>query len=215
MLAMFLFYYTCFMVEIAPEQPVGREEDTWSFRIIFFEMLKTFLLAVAIIIPIRIFFFQPFFVEGASMEPSFHNGEYLLIGEQGYKQVQLGGFTLKPSKELKRGFIAVFHPPRHESQYYIKRVIGLPGESIEIKNNHVVIYNGEFPQGSVLEEPYIARNAIMEDMPKLKLSSDQYFMMGDNRMFSFDSRSFGPVSKDELVGRVLLRAWPAGEFTVF
>lgn len=195
--------------------PQASSEENWSFRAIFLEMLKTFLLAVAIIIPIRVFFFQPFFVEGGSMEPNFHDGEYLLIGEQGYKEVALPGFTIEPKKELTRGEIAVFHPPGHESQYYIKRVIGLPGESIEVKDNQVWIYNDQFPDGKALSEPYIAASSTMQNMPKRQLSDDQYFMMGDNRMFSFDSRSFGPVKKEALIGRVLLRAWPVGQWKIF
>lgn len=190
------------------ESPTPSQSE-WSLKEIFWEMVKTLALAIAIIIPIRIFLFQPFFVEGSSMEPNFYDNEYLIIYEHGYKQVGFRDWTLlKPSKELHRGEVVVFHPPVSEKKYYIKRVIGLPGESLAIVGGHVVIYTQQQPNGQVLAEPYVSPDAELMDMPKIALSEDEYFVMGDNRMFSFDSRNFGPIHKDKVIGKVILRALP-------
>jgi signal peptidase I len=172
-------------------------------------MVKTFALAIVIIIPIRVFLFQPFFVEGSSMEPSFQDNEYLVVYEYGYKHIRIRNWTLlEPSKEFQRGDVVVFHPPVSESKYYIKRVIGLPGESIAIIGGQVVLYTEKNPNGDVLLEDYISKDAELTDMPKIHLTEDEYFVMGDNRMFSFDSRNFGPIHKEKLIGKVLFRALP-------
>ena len=182
---------------------------SWSVKEIVWEMIKTFALAIVIIIPIRLFLFQPFFVEGSSMEPNFKDNEYLIVYEHGYKQIRLGNWTLlEPSKEFQRGDAVVFHPPVSESKYYIKRVIGLPGESIAIIGGQVVVYSEEYPQGEVLPEKYVNAGSKLVDMPKVTLTEDEYFVMGDNRSFSFDSRNFGPVPKEKFIGRVLLRVLP-------
>ncbi len=185
------------------------ENTSVTLKGIVWEVIKTFALAIVIIIPIRMFLFQPFFVDGESMYPSFEDGEYLIIYEHGYKQVEVFGKTLtQVTKDFSRGEVAVFHPPNNEEQYYIKRIVGLPGESIAIIGGKVVIYNALHPEGEILTEDYIAEGAELADMPKRALGEEEYFVMGDNRMFSFDSRNFGPVQKDMIIGKVLFRAWP-------
>jgi signal peptidase I len=198
-------------------------KEELGVKAVVIEVVKTMLLACIIIIPIRVFLFQPFFVDGESMYATLKNHDYLLVYEHGYKQVSLFGTTLlHPSKELVRGDIVVFHPPLEDKrppslfrwfrgqQSFVKRVIGLPGESVAIIGGKVVVYSGDHPVGEVLVEPYIAPGSEMVDMPKVTLTDDQYFMMGDNRMFSYDSRQFGPVSKASIVGKALIRAWPLG-----
>jgi signal peptidase I len=131
------------------------------------------------------------------------------VYEHGYKEVEFFNWQLtNPEKEFSRGEVTVFHPPGNEKQYYIKRVIGLPGESIAIIGGQVVVYNDLYPAGQILTEDYTAAEAELVEMPKRKLQTDEYFVMGDNRMFSFDSRAFGPIKKDMVIGKVLLRAWP-------
>lgn len=184
-------------------------KSEWNLKEIGWEMVKTFALAIAIIIPIRVFLFQPFFVEGESMEPNFKDSEYLIVYEHGYKQIRLGDFTLlEPTKDFQRGDVAVFHPPASEKKYYIKRIVALPGESIAIIGGQVVLYTENKPEGEILSEKYVNTPGGLIDMAKVTLSEDEYFVMGDNRMFSFDSRNFGPIERDRLIGRVLLRAWP-------
>lgn len=188
---------------------------------LFMEMARVFLLAVVIIIPVRVFLFQPFFVQGSSMEPNFEDGQYLVISEFGYKETNVGfndpyKIGVKPFKEIQRQDVAVFHYPQNPEQFFIKRVIGLPGEAVEGKNGKIIIYNKENPKGLVLDESaYIGKEILTQDFPRMEVAKDSYFMMGDNRMFSFDSRSIGSINKNKIVGRVLLRAWPVEKFSLF
>ncbi len=185
------------------------------------EMVKVFLLAAVIIIPVRVFLFQPFFVEGASMEPNFHDGEYLIVNEFGYKStdISLGDrtfFSVDPFSELKRGEPVVFRSPRRAGQYLIKRVIGLPGETVEIRGSEIMVRNDEYPDGFTLDEDgYLDGSVVTTDMAAVTLDDDEYLLLGDNRMNSLDSRVFGPVKKDAIIGRVLIRAWPVGRATWF
>lgn len=200
--------------------PVQKENEEYlSSRELLLEMGKILLLAVAIIIPIRVFFFQPFFVQGSSMEPNFEDGEYLVISEFGYKHTTLPlieGYAVRPWKVLERQEPVVFHYPKNPEQYYIKRVIGLPGESVEIKGNKVIITNKIHPDGYVLNEgAYLDKSVSTTDMARLKLGDDEYFVMGDNRPFSYDSRAFGPIKKQAVIGRVLIRAWPISRVDFF
>lgn len=204
------------------------DEDIYGIGRFLWEIVKVCLLAFVIIIPIRVFFFQPFFVQGSSMAPNFQDGQYLIIGELGYKKtdVDIFGthiFSSEPTKELKRQEVAVFHPPLSSGsdQFFIKRAIGLPGETVEIKNGHVIIRNDAHPEGFVLDEsdylndsvPTFASNNSSSFSVHLK--EDEYFLMGDNRLYSHDSRAFGAVSKDNIIGRVLLRAWPLSKSEIY
>ena len=169
------------------------------------EITKIVVISLAIIIPIRYYLIQPFFVRGASMEPNFDNGQYLVIDEISYR-----------FNEPERGDVIVFKYPLDPSQYYIKRVIGLPGEKIEIKDNSVFIYNSKFPQGEILEESYyLPEGRVTRGSINIKLSNDEYFVLGDNRSASSDSRQWGALSKDNIIGRVWLRAWPFDSAKVF
>jgi signal peptidase I len=154
------------------------------------------------------------------MEPNFEDGEYLIVSEFGYKQVRLGNteapLILSDFRHLARQEAVVFRYPKKPEQFFIKRLIGLPGETIEIRNNQVLIKNSEQPAGFVLQESaYLHRDATLADMEAVTLDDEEYFVMGDNRDFSYDSRFFGPVGKEFIMGRVLLRAWPFGAAQVF
>lgn len=200
------------------DEPESEELSTGQF---FTEMVKVFLLAAVIIIPVRVFLFQPFFVEGASMEPNFHDGEYLIVDEFGYKHTEtaVAGrnlFTVEPFFDLTRGEPVVFRSPRHEGQYLIKRVVGLPGETVEIRKSSVVIRDDSNPDGYTLDESgYLDPSAVTTDMKAVTLGDDEYLLLGDNRMNSLDSRIFGPVAKEAIIGRVLLRAWPVSRAAWF
>ncbi len=204
-----------------PQREEKREEEYLGIGGLILEMVKVFLLAVVIIIPVRVFLFQPFFVQGSSMEPNFEDGEYLVISEFGYKQTGIAltdslRFTVRPFKDIARQDVAVFHYPKNTEQFFIKRVIGLPGEAVEVRGGRVIIYNKTHPDGFVLDErAYIGEGVMTQDSPRVELKDDEYFMMGDNRMFSYDSRSIGPIKKEKIIGRVLLRAWPMGNFSLF
>ncbi|MDP1833309.1 MAG: signal peptidase I [Candidatus Moranbacteria bacterium] len=185
------------------------------------EIVKIFILAFVIIVPIRVFLFQPFFVQGASMEPNFKNNQYLIVNEFGYKKTDVGAdgktfFTVEPFKELKRQDVVVFRYPKNPTQFFIKRVIGLPGEKVEIKDGKVIIYNSENPDGFVLDEKnYLPDTTKTTGELAVTLKSDAYFVMGDNRLFSSDSRSWGPVPEEDIIGRAFLRAWPLDKIAVF
>jgi len=158
-------------------------------------LAKTFILALVIVLPIRYFLFQPFIVSGASMEPNFYQGEYLLIDEISYR-----------FKEPKRGEVVVFRYPKNPSYYYIKRVIGLPGETIEISQGEIKIYNFENPGGKELKESYVKPETSGEI--KTTLDKEEYFLLGDNREHSSDSRSFGPVERKYIIGKAWIGVYP-------
>ena len=148
------------------------------------------------------------------MEPNFEDGEYLIIDELGYKQTAVGiwdwnWFTVKPFKTLERGDVVVFHPPLKEDVYYIKRVIGLPGDVIRIHGGVVTIFNTEFPGGKNLNElAYLSPTVSTVGDREVTLGTDEYYVLGDNRGVSQDSRSFGPIHKDHVIGKAVFRSWP-------
>lgn len=194
------------------------DKEQESMRSFVFEVIKMFLLALIIIVPIRIFLFQPFIVRGASMEPNFYEREYLIINEFGYKDVQLFGdaIHIEPRKEFERLDIAVFRAPVGKGDFYIKRVIGLPGERIVVEDGKVTIFNVEAPQGMELDEShYLPVGRTTNGTQELTLAEDEYYVLGDNRGASSDSRVFGPVNKDLVVGRVLVRAFPLDKMDIF
>src|SRR4030042_2175397 len=115
--------------------------EEYGFKGVILEIVKMVFWVVVIIVPIRVFLIQPFFVQGASMEPNFEDREYLIINELGYKTTEVGFgseksslFTVKPFKELLRGDVVVFRYPKHPKIFSIKRIVGLPGEKIKISN---------------------------------------------------------------------------------
>lgn len=185
------------------------------------EIVKVFLLAFIIIVPIRVFLFQPFFVQGASMEPNFENNQYLIVNELGYKKTDVGIngkhlFSINSFKEVARQEVVVFRYPKNPSQFFIKRVIGLPGEKVEVKNGQVIIYNAENPQGFTLDEKgYLGSDTKTTGEVVMTLKNDEYFVMGDNRMFSSDSRVWGPLPASDMIGKVMLRAWPLDQIRYF
>ncbi|MDP3964359.1 MAG: signal peptidase I [bacterium] len=169
------------------------------------EIVKVIVISLAIIIPVRYFLIQPFYVKGASMEPSFYDNEYLVIDEISYR-----------FSEPKRGDIIVFRYPQNESQFFIKRVIGLPGETVEIRNGHVVVSNDLYPRGQVLDETdYLSEDVLTPGHDEVTLGSGQFYVLGDNREQSLDSRRIGPIDEKYVVGKTWLRAWPFSKWRIF
>ena len=162
----------------------------------FVELLKFFLIAVVIVIPIRLWVAQPFIVSGASMEPTFDTGQYLIIDEFSYNN-----FT-----DPHRGDVVIFRYPLNTSEFFIKRIIGLPGETVTIADEKVYITD---IQGDtrLLPEPYIV-NKGNGSPQSVTLTANQYFVMGDNRPDSSDSRVWGPVPRNDIVGRAFVRLLP-------
>jgi signal peptidase I len=206
---------------MAEERSDYKKESYYGTGSFILELLKIFFLAFIIIIPVRAFLFQPFFVQGASMEPNFEDNQYLIINEFGYKETKIGIadkdlFTVASFKNLSRGDVVVFRYPKDRSKFFIKRIIGLPGEKIEIKNNQVKIFNNENQEGFLLDETvYLSPAEKTFGDLILTLKENEYFVMGDNRNASSDSRFWGPINKTDVVGKVLVRAWPLNSLKVF
>jgi signal peptidase I len=169
----------------------------------FWDLVKFGIMTLLIAACVRTFIAQPFIVSGSSMVPTFESKDYLIVDELSY---HVG----KPS----RGDVVVFHPPGHETDgvFYIKRVIGIPGEKVTIKNGVVTITSREYPDGLILEEPYI-KNKSNETLEKI-LGEDEYFVMGDNRTASADSRVWGVLPRDNIKGRAFLRLLPLPEIAL-
>lgn len=179
-------------------------EEKKSFGRDLWEIAKVIIVSLAIVLPIRYFVVQPFIVRGASMEPNFEDREYLVIDELSFY-----------FREPKRYEVIVFRYPRDPRQFFIKRVIGLPGEAVELKDGRVRVSNSEYPEGFLLEEQYLdPPGHPTRPNAEIKLKNDEYFMMGDNRDFSSDSRIWGPLKRELIVGRAAFRAWPFKKFGV-
>ncbi len=177
-----------------------------KFLILAWEGIKVVAISFAIIIPVRYFLIQPFYVKGMSMESNFHDHEYLIIDEISYR-----------FRPIERGEVVVFRYPLNPQEYFIKRIIALPGEGVQVKDSKVIVYNEENPGGLVLPESYLDENmpTFSNSDDKLTLGEDEYFVLGDNRTASKDSRSFGAVNKSFITGRVFLRGWPFNRATIF
>jgi len=168
------------------------------------ELVQVLAVSLAIIIPVRWFLIQPFYVQGASMEPNFFDHEYLIIDELSYR---IGN--------PERGDVVVFHYPNDTKQFFIKRVIGLPGETVEIADGKVKIYNDQHPNGVVLDESAYLDQDFTAASQTVTLKADEFYLLGDNRSSSLDSRFFGPVKRSFVVGRVWVRGYPVDRWKHF
>jgi signal peptidase I len=158
------------------------------------ELLRFTLIVLAVVVPLRVFVAQPFIVSGESMVPTFENGDYLIVDQISYYR-----------NDPERGDVIVFRYPTNHKRFLIKRVIGLPGEMITINGNKITINktDGSFVQ---LDESYI--NEEFSTYGTWELGEEDYFVLGDNRQKSSDSRSWGILDKDLIVGKTFLRLFP-------
>lgn len=166
------------------------------------EFWRFIFIVLFIILPLRLFVVQPFIVSGESMYPTFENRDYLIVDALSYKL-----------ENPKRGDVVIFKYPYDEKRYFIKRVIGIPGETVIVEGEKVTIINKENPKGFTLEENYIKFNN--ESRTEINLREDEFFVMGDNRPVSSDSRVWGPLEKEFIIGRPLVRLFPLSQATVF
>ncbi|MFA6094508.1 MAG: signal peptidase I [Candidatus Paceibacterota bacterium] len=170
---------------------------------VVWETIKFIIIALVIVIPIRMYVAQPFIVSGQSMEPTFDDRQYLIVDQLTYH-----------FQNPQRGDVVIFKYPNDTTKYFIKRVIGLPGEKVEVRAGHVTIFNTENPTGELLVEPYVGTT--LNDADRITtLGADEYFVMGDNRSNSSDSRVWGPLKQKFLVGRPILRLLPLNTISVF
>lgn len=164
------------------------------------EFLRFAVIVVVVVILFRVFIAQPFIVSGASMVPTFQDKNYLIVDELSYRFGQ-----------PERGDVIIFHPPFDSATYYIKRVIGLPGETVDIAGGVVTIKNSEHPDGFVLSEPYITNDSPTDSIITI-VEPNTYFVMGDNRPNSFDSRKWGLLPKKNIIGKAFVRLFPISGF---
>lgn len=168
---------------------------------VIWDFLKIIVIAAVIVLPIRYFIFQPFIVKGESMAPNFHSGNYLIIDEISYR------FSA-PS----RGDVVVLKYPLDAKQRFIKRIVGLPGETVDIKNGKITISKGD--TSLTLQENYLAGDSAADGDFHIVLQDDQYFVLGDNRKFSYDSRGWGALPQKYIVGKAVLRVFPLYQIAI-
>lgn len=137
------------------------------------------------------------------MEPNFHDKQYLIIDELSYR-----------FNAPQRGDVVVIRYPNDPKQYFLKRLIGLPKETVKLKDGRVYIYNEEKPQGFVLNESYLPDGLDTYGINEVVLGKNEYFVLGDNRAFSLDSRSFGALDEHLIIGKVWIRGWPLSKIGV-
>ncbi len=159
------------------------------------DIIKYIVIAILIVIPVRMFIAQPFIVSGESMYSTFLDGDYLIIDEISYN---LGS--------PHRGDVIVFKYPLDPKRFFIKRIIGLPNEEILIKEGVITIKNKENPEGFIYQEPYLKQE--FKDSLNFETTEKEYFVLGDNRARSSDSRVWGPLPEKLITGRAFVRLLP-------
>jgi len=160
-----------------------------------FEAAKIVVIALLVVLPLRAFVFEPFLVRGSSMVPSYHNGDYLIVDKLSYR-----------FNEPDRGDVIVLEFPQDRSQKFLKRVIGLPRERVEVQDGKVVIYGGENEAVVLDESLYLPLDLETPGSVTIDLDEDEYFVLGDNRPASSDSRKWGVLPASLIVGKVVFNA---------
>lgn len=181
-------------------------EEKTSFVSIVVDIIETLVVAAAIFVIVYLFLLQPHQVKGASMQPNFHDGEYILTDKISYR-----------FSSPQRGDVIIFKSPTDPDVDFIKRVIGLPGEKVKISDGKVVIFNDQNKNGFTLVEPYNINGPTSggKEAPQnteITIGQGQFFVLGDNRLESFDSRSWGLLPKGNIIGKAWLRYWPLNKF---
>ncbi|MBI4098494.1 MAG: signal peptidase I [Candidatus Magasanikbacteria bacterium] len=179
------------------EQPRRFGYGAAGIGVILLEFIKVAVLAGITIGAVRYFIFKPFIVHGASMAPNFYENEYLIIDEISYR-----------FKEPARGDIVVLRNPRKEEEFFLKRVIAMPGERVVVRDSQVFLAKDKDATLIVLQESYIPSREFTPGTVDVTLGDNEYYVLGDNRDASLDSRIFGPIPGENIVGRVLLRGFP-------
>ncbi len=190
---------------------VAPNSQSQSVGAFVWDLVKILVIAIAIIWPFRTFVAEPFVVSGSSMLPNFHNHDYLIIDRLSYR---LG--------EPSRGDVVVLRFPKDETQYFIKRIIGLPNEKVcfsptcDGQDGHVYIFNQQHPEGLKLSESYLTELTYpYADVSGRILADNEFYVLGDNRDASSDSRTWGILPKSDIVGKVWSRVYPFSKAEFF
>ncbi|MCF7816231.1 MAG: signal peptidase I [Candidatus Pacebacteria bacterium] len=185
--------------KVSPAESSQKNEKESMFG----EIVRFSLIALLIVLPVRLFIAQPFIVSGASMETTFSTGQYIIVDQLTYH-----------FEEPVRGEVIVFRYPKDPSKFFIKRIIAIPGDTIAISGRDVIISNDEHPDGVHLDESYVHDMKPTTTLTET-LGNDEYFVMGDNRDASSDSRSWGVLQRDKIIGRAFLRLFPFTNIGIF
>lgn len=161
------------------------------------DILETIAFVGSLFIVIYLFIFQPNQVKGASMEPTFQSGDYIITSKITYK-----------FKKVERGDVVVFNSPKNPNIEYIKRIIGLPGDKIEIRNNEVYVNDSILPETYISAKTNVWDTGFIKEGKPIIVPENYVFVMGDNRPRSSDSREFGPIPISSIVGVVIYRYFP-------
>src|SRR3989338_557605 len=174
-----------------------------KFFVSLLEVFEIAIIAVGSVFLVRTFLVQPFVVSGSSMAPNFENGDYLLVDELTYR-----------FRSPERGEVVVFRYENSPSTYFMKRIVGLPGETLRIKNNAITVTS---PGGNtvVLRESYLPAGVVTGGDAEYVINNNEYFVLGDNRSFSFDSRNWGALPTKSVIGIARVRLWPLPQLKAF
>lgn len=181
---------------------MNEENNKQSPKSSFWELVRYAVIALLIVVPFRIFIAQPYVVSGSSMDPTFKDSDYLIVDQ-----------ISKRFEEPKRESVVIIRYPKDPSKFFIKRLIAFPGETVEIKNGSVTVYNEEDKNGIKLNEPYVVFKK--SENLRVVLGEGEYFVMGDNRAGSSDSRAWGPVPKNYIIGRPVIRLLPFDKISLW
>ncbi len=166
----------------------------------FFEILQTLVFAISIFLFVYLLLLQPHKIKGSSMEPNFHDGEYLLTDKISYRL-----------HTPERGDVIVFKAPPDYVDEFIKRIIGIPGDTVSVKNSKVFVNGREIPEAYIPAEYHTYAGRFADEGAVLTVPADEYFVLGDNREHSLDSRNIGFIGKDKITGRAWLIYWPVNK----
>lgn len=167
----------------------------------FYEFLRYFVIALVIVVPFRIFIAQPYIVSGSSMDPTFHNGDYLIVDQ-----------LSKRFMDMERNSVLIIRYPLDTKKFFIKRLIAFPNEKVEIKNGEVFVINKENPEGLKIADSYVYFKK--NENFSINLGDDEYFVLGDNRAGSSDSRIWGPLPKKNIIGKPIIRLFPINKIDI-
>ncbi len=180
-----------------PDHPERQGSMVW-------EILKYTIISLMIVAPFRIFIAQPFIVSGESMYGTFKPNEYLVVDQVTYR-----------FREPERGDVVIFRYPLDKSIFFVKRIVGLPGETVRIERGVVTVQDADSDVPVRLEEPYVSSPTPSTTPMEITLEDDEYFVLGDNRKESSDSRVWGPLQRKFIDGRAFARVFPITRADVF